>query len=334
MRTALCAQSKSQKSERMKKMMKKFLSSLLALTMILSLVIVPANAAVGDDKIAGVSRDTPTVTLKKYGSHDVTFNYPAEPNLSDAVTVNGKTTYYYKNYNVKVYSDDMSVAMVSFTHGSSKVTIQSVGKEGTANIKYTVSFMAQNASAPYLVTQTLTTTVTVKSDKPTEPEKPEVTAASGVVTVSTTETNVKEGDDVTFSVIAKIKDSNNEEHNATVTDATWSHNGKFDKAKGTLTVKAPASDFAVSATGIKLTASDNSNLSLDDSAKIKVNASKVSVTSNQSEANKAFDTAVKAAKAFTYNSRPATLTGSTISYIAYAGDSKTGTRCNWFFGYD
>ena len=319
-------------------MMKKFLSSLLALTMILSLVIVPANAAVGDDKIAGVSMNTPTVTLKKYATQDVTFNYPAEPKVGDEVTVNGNKTWYYGNYDVKVYSDDMNVAMVSFTHGSSKVTIQSVGKEGTANIKYTVSFMAQNGSAPYLVTQTLTTKVTVKSDKPTEPEKPvepekpEVTAASGVVTVSTSATNVKEGDDVTFTVIAKIKDSNNEEHNATVTDATWSHNGKFDKAKGTLTVKAPASDFTVSATGIKLTASDNSNLSLDDSAKIKVNASKVSVTSNQSEANKAFDTAVKAAKAFTYNSRPATLTGSTISYIAYAGDSKTGADAIGFSG--
>ena len=305
-------------------MMKKFLSSLLALTMILSLVIVPANAAGSSgDKIAGVSMDTSTVTLKKYGSHEVTFNYPAEPKVGDKVTVNGKTTYYFGNYNVKVYSDDMSVAMVSFTHGSSKVTIQSVDKEDTANIKYTVSFMAQNGSAPYLVTQTLTTKVTVE---------PEVTAASGVVTVSTDAANVKEGDNVVFTVTAKIKDSNNEEHNATVTDATWSHNGKFDKAKGTLTVKAPASDFTVSATGIKLTASDNSNLSLDDSAKIKVNASKVPVTSNQSEANKAFDTAVKAAKAFTYNSRPATLTGSTISYTEYASDSKTGADAIGFSG--
>ena len=36
---------RSKQQERMKKIMKKFLSSLLALTMILSLVIVPANAA-------------------------------------------------------------------------------------------------------------------------------------------------------------------------------------------------------------------------------------------------------------------------------------------------
>ena len=50
----------------MKKIMKKFLSSLLALTMILSLVIVPANAAVGDDTIKGVSVSESTVTLNKF----------------------------------------------------------------------------------------------------------------------------------------------------------------------------------------------------------------------------------------------------------------------------
>jgi len=42
------AEPRSNKQERMKKTMKKFLSSLLALTMILSLVIVPANAATGE----------------------------------------------------------------------------------------------------------------------------------------------------------------------------------------------------------------------------------------------------------------------------------------------
>lgn len=42
------AEPRSKQQERMKKIMKKFLSSLLALTMILSLVIVPANAATGE----------------------------------------------------------------------------------------------------------------------------------------------------------------------------------------------------------------------------------------------------------------------------------------------
>ena len=167
MRSALCAQSKSQKSERMKKMMKKFLSSLLALTMILSLVIVPANAAVGDDKIAGVSMNTPTVTLKKYASQDVTFTYPAEPKVGDEVTVNGNKTWFYGDFDVNVSSDNRDVATATLTPGSSTVTIESTGLEGTANIYYTVSFMAQNGSAPYPVTQKLTTKVTVAAPEVT-----------------------------------------------------------------------------------------------------------------------------------------------------------------------
>ena len=141
--------------------MKKFLSSLLALTMILSLVIVPANAAVGDDKIAGVSMNTPTVTLKKYASQDVTFTYPTEPKVGDEVTVNGNKTWFYGDFDVNVSSDNRDVATATLTPGSSTVTIESTGLEGTANIYYTVSFMAQNGSAPYPVTQTLTTKVTV-----------------------------------------------------------------------------------------------------------------------------------------------------------------------------
>ena len=148
-------------------MMKKFLSSLLALTMILSLVIVPANAAVGDDKIAGVSMNTPTVTLKKYASQDVTFTYPAGPKVGDEVTVNGNKTWFYGDFDVNVSSDNRDVATATLTPGSSTVTIESTGSEGTANIYYTVSFMAQNGSAPYPVTQKLTTKVTVAAPEVT-----------------------------------------------------------------------------------------------------------------------------------------------------------------------
>lgn len=176
-------------------MMKKFLSSLLALTMILSLVIVPANAAVGDDKIEGVSMNTPTVTLKKYASQYVTFNYPAEPKVGAEVTVNNEKVWYNGNYDVKVYSDNMNVAMVSFTHGSSKVTIQSVGKEDTANIYYTVSFDYLSNGTSGTATQTLTTKVTV------EPEKPPVTytySVEGNATVTGKDT-VASGTPITFT---------------------------------------------------------------------------------------------------------------------------------------
>ena len=302
-------------------MMKKFLSSLLALTMILSLVIVPANAA--NAEIEGVSVSADSIKLNVGGSTILKVNIPNKKS-GDTLKIGGEDAKLQSDITLSgVTSSDPKVATVEVDKSSNNVTV-TAADQGTATITYTVSCNYKNKwDLNTSATQTLTTEVTVE---------PEVTAASGVVTVSTATTNVKEGDDVVFTVIAKIKDSKNNEHNATVTDATWSHNGKFDKAKGTLTVKAPASDFTVSATGIKLTASDNSNLSLDDSAKIKVNASKVPVTSNQSEANKAFDTAVKAAKAFTYNSRPATLTGSTISYTEYASDSKTGADAIGFSG--
>ena len=191
MRSALCAQSKSQKSE----IMKKFLSSLLALTMILSLVIVPANAAVGDDKIEGVSMNTPTVTLKKYAGQNVTFNYPTPPTVGGNITVNGDKVMYNGNFDVSVYSDNRDVATATLTRGSSTVTIESTGLEGTANIYYTVSLDYQDNATAGTATQTLTTKVTV------EPEKPPVTytySVEGKATV-TGENTVASGTPITFT---------------------------------------------------------------------------------------------------------------------------------------
>lgn len=179
--------------------MKKFLSSLLALTMILSLVIVPANANAGNVTIAGVSRDTPTVTLKKYASQDVTFNYPSPPTVGGDITVNTNEKLMYNgNFDVSVYSDNKDVAMPTFTRGSSTVTIQSVGKEGTANIYYTVSFDYLSNGTSGTATQTLTTKVTVA--------EPEVTyTITGTPTVkakvgSDEVSNVKHNTTVDFSI--------------------------------------------------------------------------------------------------------------------------------------
>ena len=183
--------------------MKKFLSSLLALTMILSLVIVPANANAGNVTIAGVSRDTPTVTLKKYASQDVTFNYPSPPTVGGDITVNTNEKLMYNgNFDVSVYSDNKDVAMPTFTRGSSTVTIQSVGKEGTANIYHTVSFDYLSNGTSGTATQTLTTKVTVA--------EPEVTyTITGTPTVkakvgSDEVSNVKHNTTVDFSIDGDI----------------------------------------------------------------------------------------------------------------------------------
>lgn len=68
---------RSQKQERMKKIMKKFLSSLLALTMILSLVIVPANAATTDGASGAITitRSPASGTIKQ--GDTVTFSATA-----------------------------------------------------------------------------------------------------------------------------------------------------------------------------------------------------------------------------------------------------------------
>lgn len=62
------AEPRSKQQERMKKIMKKFLSSLLALTMILSLVIVPANAAVTNNDVTGASLSQSSLALTKGGA--------------------------------------------------------------------------------------------------------------------------------------------------------------------------------------------------------------------------------------------------------------------------
>lgn len=71
------AEPRSKQQERMKKIMKKFLSSLLALTMILSLVIVPANAATTDGAAGAITitRSPASGTIKQ--GDTVTFSATA-----------------------------------------------------------------------------------------------------------------------------------------------------------------------------------------------------------------------------------------------------------------
>jgi len=71
------AEPRSKQQERMKKIMKKFLSSLLALTMILSLVIVPANAATTDGASGAITitRSPASGTIKQ--GDTVTFSATA-----------------------------------------------------------------------------------------------------------------------------------------------------------------------------------------------------------------------------------------------------------------
>ena len=141
-------------------MMKKFLSSLLALTMILSLVIVPANAAGGSgDTIAGVSVSKSTVTLNNFSdTQNVTFTVPKNLTVGDTVNVNGKNVIYNGNLKSSISSANNAVAMCS--QSGDTVTITAVGY-GETTISYTVSLNYQDNRTSGTATQKLTTKVTV-----------------------------------------------------------------------------------------------------------------------------------------------------------------------------
>lgn len=181
--------------------MKKFLSSLLALTMILSLVIVPANAAVGSgDTIAGVSVSSSNVTLTKLGdTTDVTFNFPQNLNAGSAVTVNSKEVMYNGKLSHSIASSNNNVAMCS--QNGNTVTITAVGY-GETIISYTVSLAYLDNGTAGTATQTLTTKVTVAAPNVTYSitGTPTVKAKVGGKEVS----NVKHDTTVDFSIDGDI----------------------------------------------------------------------------------------------------------------------------------
>ena len=188
-------------------MMKKFLSSLLALTMILSLVIVPAQAA--NAEIEGVSVSESTVTLNKIGkTQDVTFTVPKNLKAGDTVKINGNPVMCNGSPKSSISSANTNVAMCS--QSGDTVTITAVGY-GETTISYTVSLDYQDNGTDGITTQTLTTKVTVKSDKPDDTytvSKPVITVKAGGK--ETKETSFPKGTALSFSVAAPTVTRNGE----------------------------------------------------------------------------------------------------------------------------
>ena len=187
-------------------MMKKFLSSLLALTMILSLVIVPANAI--GNTISGVSITPSSATLKVGKTQTIKVDTTDLEMLSanSTLTVNGEevtiteaptvTIGNFKSSNSKF----VTVALAS-TEKSGEATATAVAA-GTATISCDVTCNYKTAKADGSVTVTLETTITV-----TEPEvtysitgTPTVKAKVGDDVVS----NVKHNTTVDFSIDGDI----------------------------------------------------------------------------------------------------------------------------------
>lgn len=186
--------------------MKKFLSSLLALTMILSLVIVPANAS--GNTISGVSITPSSATLKVGETQTIKVDTTELEMLSanSTLTVNGEevtiteaptaTIGNFKSSNSKI----VTVAPAK-TGKSGEATATAVAA-GTATISCDVTCNYKTAKADGSVTVTLETTITVA-----EPEvtytitgTPAVKAKVGDDVVS----NVKHNTTVDFSIDGDI----------------------------------------------------------------------------------------------------------------------------------
>ena len=190
--------------------MKKFLSSLLALTMILSLVIVPANAS--DNTIGGVSIAPKSVSLKVGEETEITVNTNGIEmfNAGEKLTVDGKEYTLIGTPTIDVDSivskDDSVVTVTADSSGRSGVATAKAVAKGettisctvTCNYKYYDGVKNVDATA----TQTLTTKVTVAA--------PEVTyTITGTPTVKATVDgdevpNVKHNTTVDFSIDGDI----------------------------------------------------------------------------------------------------------------------------------
>lgn len=191
-------------------MMKKFLSSLLALTMILSLVIVPANAS--DNTIGGVSIAPKSVSLKVGEETEITVNTNGIEmfNTGEKLTVDGKEYTLIETPTIDVGSivskDDSVVTVTADSNGRSGVATAKAVAKGettisctvTCNYKYYDGVKNVDATA----TQTLTTKVTVAA--------PEVTyTITGTPTVKAKVdgkdvSNVKHNTTVDFSIDGDI----------------------------------------------------------------------------------------------------------------------------------
>ena len=134
--------------------MKKFLSSLLALTMILSLVIVPANAAADD-----ISLSKTTVSVVKDGASDSVM--ATEPTLTDCKELSGK-----EGYTPNSTSWLWTTSSKAFTiSGEATPTVNISGKSKTSSAQtlvctYTATYK-KDGSDDIIVTRRAEVNVTV-----------------------------------------------------------------------------------------------------------------------------------------------------------------------------
>ena len=186
--------------------MKKFLSSLLALTMILSLVIVPANAI--GNTISGVSITPSSATLKVGETQPIKVDTTELEMLSanSTLTVNGEEVTITEAPRVTIgnfkSSNSKIVTVAPANTGKSGEATATAVAAGTATISCDVTCNYKTAKADGSVTVTLETTITVAAPNVTYiiTGTPTVKAKVGDDVVS----NVKHNTTVDFSIDGDI----------------------------------------------------------------------------------------------------------------------------------
>ena len=133
---------RSQKQERMKKIMKKFLSSLLALTMILSLVIVPANAT-------------------DNGAYTVTGSLSISPSTTTVVSGTNSTTLT-ASQNFTVVKNATSNSVTEATTLENPTILYSWSGTGVTDSKASTLTLTNLTTTSASETKTYTCTVTIK----------------------------------------------------------------------------------------------------------------------------------------------------------------------------
>ena len=227
--------------------MKKFLSSLLALTMILSLVIVPANATGGTD--IGTGTGTGTGTSAATGS--ATLSIDGATGKSGHAKVGDTLTFTLTDPVVNDSSgstpSNKSIQNITWqvngdsNNGSYKVTTADAGKTLTVSYMAEIEYTKEDGRH-----KQSTGSVRISGQKTVtvDAEETYTYTVNGEVSVSAKpDTGIKSGDTVKFTVntdklFCKKISSNNTEHGYDLTEGTdytlsyaWTVNGKSDPNK-------------------------------------------------------------------------------------------------------
>ena len=317
-------------------MMKKFLSSLLALTMILSLVIVPANAI--GNTISGVSITPSSATLKVSKTQAIKVDTTDLEMLSanSTLTVNGEEVTITEAPTVTIgnfkSSNSKFVTVAPASTGKSGEATATAVAAGTATISCDVTCNYKTAKADGSVTVTLETTITVtepEPEKPVEPEKPEVTYKYSVddkVTVTGNET-VASGTPITFTAntdaakVYKTASTEGAKPELVTEGVTYTYKWNDSSTERTLSktynTNVPSKQETVSC------AVTVSVKGTDFSQKLTLASKTVTVTNSAADKVQAdFEEAVTKA-GFTYKTRATSLdkTNRVVTYKPYVGET-------------